>query len=335
MNKELYIPSDVITRYPEPVLTCKDVPYDSALTFNAGVIKNNDEYLMLFRNDYGCTQAEWEAGKRFKGTNIGLARSRDGVRWTVDSEPVFELSQWGNPEFIRVYDPRITALDGRYYVCFALDTRHGVCGGIFATNDFKKFDMLSMSTPDNRNMVLFPEKIGGRYVRLERPMPVYSRDGDGMFDIWLSESPDLEYWGRSRLVLATEDVPYCNDKIGPGAPPLKTDKGWLIIFHAVDIDPARGKNGWETAWRKRYCIGIMLLDLEDPSKVIGMSKRPLMIPEASYELSGGFRDNALFPCGMIRDDGGIVRIYYSAGDAVVRMAMAREEELLSLCTEKR
>ena len=172
-------------------------------------------------------------------------------------------------------------------------------------------------------------------MRLERPMPVYSRSGDGDFDIWLSESPDLVYWGKSRLVLATEDVPYCNDKIGPGAPPLKTDKGWLVIFHAVDIDPARGKNGWENSWKKRYCIGIMLLDLNDPSKVIGMSKRPLMIPEAPYELSGGFRDNALFPCGMVRDDEGKIRIYYSAGDAVVRMAYADEKDLIALCSEAR
>ncbi len=335
MDESIYHGSDVITRYPETILSCKDVPYDSALTFNAGIVKNGDEYIMLFRNDYGCTQPEWEAGKRFKGTNIGLAKSRDGVHFTVDPEPSFELKELGDPEFVRAYDPRITALDGRYYVSFAVDTLHGVCGGICATDDFKKFDILSISVPDNRNMVLFPEKINGRYVRLERPMPVYSREGDGMFDIWLSESPDLEYWGRSRLVLATEDVPFCNDKIGPGAPPLKTDKGWLVIFHAVDIDPNRGKNGWENYWRKRYCIGIMLLDLEDPSKVIGMSKRPLMIPEAPYELSGGFRDNALFPCGMIRDEGGIVRIYYSAGDAVVRMATAREEDLIALCTEKR
>ena len=335
MNSELYRGSDVITRYPQTILSCKDVPYDSALTFNAGIVRNGDEYLMLFRNDYGCTQPEWEAGKRFKGTNIGLARSRDGIKWQVEPEPSFELSQLGDPEFIRAYDPRITAMDGHYYVCFAVDTRHGVCGGICVTDDFKKYDILSISTPDNRNMVLFPEKINGRYVRLERPMPVYSRSGSGDFDIWLSESPDLEYWGRSRLVLATEDVPYCNDKIGPGAPPLKTDKGWLVIFHAVDIDPNRGKNGWEDSWKKRYCIGIMLLDLKDPSKVVGMSKRPLMIPEAPYELSGGFRDNALFPCGMVRDDEGLIRIYYSAGDAVVRMATAKEADLIGLCTEPR
>ena len=335
MESEIYRGSPVITRYPEPILTKDNVPYESNLTFNAGIVKTDDGYLMLFRNDYGCTKEEWESGKRFKGTNIGLARSEDGIKWKVDPEPSFELKQLGVDEFVRCYDPRITQMGEDFIVSFAVDTKHGVHGGLCRTRDFKDYEILSISVPDNRNMVLFPEKIGGNFVRLERPMPVYSRDAAGKFDIWLSESPDLVYWGKSRLVLATEDVPYCNDKIGPGAPPLKTDKGWLVIFHAVDIDPSRGKNGWEDSWKKRYCIGIMLLDLNDPGKVVGMSKRPLMIPEAPYELSGGFRDNALFPCGMVRDEKGLIRIYYSAGDAVVRMATAKEEDLLKLCTEAR
>jgi beta-1,4-mannooligosaccharide/beta-1,4-mannosyl-N-acetylglucosamine phosphorylase len=183
-------------------------------------------------------------------------------------------------------------------------------------------------------MVLFPEKINGKYVRLERPMPVYSRGGT-TFDMWISDSPDLVYWGNSKLVMGVEDVPYCNDKIGPGAPPIKTDKGWLIIFHSVDIDPERGKNGWEETWKKRYVIGIALLDLEDPSKVIGMSKKPLMVPEGYWELEEGYRTNALFPCGMLLEDDNTVRIYYSAGDAIVRMATAKLDDLLALCTEPR
>lgn len=335
MDEKLYKGSSVITRYPGTILSCEDVPYESNLTFNAGIIKEKSGYTMLFRNDYGCTQAEWEAGKRFKGTNIGLAHSKDGIKWDVEPEPVFDLTKFNNPEFGRAYDPRITRVEDYYIVSFAVDTNHGIHGGFCKTYDFHDYEILGITVPDNRNMVLFPEKINGMYVRLERPMPVYSRDAAGKFDIWLSESPDLEFWGRSRLVLATEDVPFCNDKIGPGAPPIKTDKGWLVIFHSVDIDPTRGKNGWEDWWRKRYCIGVMLLDLNDPSKVIGMSKSPLMIPEAEYELHGGFRDNALFPCGMLREDDGTIRIYYSAGDATVRMATAKEEDLLALCCEKR
>ena len=329
--ESLFRTSPVITRYPEPVLTCKDVPYDSNLTFNAGVVKENGRYIMLFRNDYGCTREQFEQeGRNFSGTNIGLAFSDDGIHWQVESQPVLELR---DEEISRAYDPRITCMDGQYYVCFAVDTRHGVRGGIFSTHDFHHFAPISLSVPDNRNMVLFPEKIGGKYVRLERPMPVYSTGGH-FFDIWLSDSPDLAYWGNSRLVLSCRDVPFCNDKIGPGAPPLKTDAGWLVIFHSVDVDPARGKNGWEAAWRKRYVIGVMLLDLEDPSRVIGLCKVPLMAPEGPEEQIEGFRTNALFPCGMILEDDQTVRIYYSASDTVVRLATAKLDDLISLCTEK-
>ncbi len=328
----LFKTSPIITRYPDPVLTKDDVPYDSSLTFNAGVIKHNGKYIMLFRNDYGATEEDYKEGRYFEGTNLGYAESEDGIHFKVSPEPAFELK---NEEFSRAYDPRITYLDGRFYICFAADSEHGIRGGICVTDDFKNFEILHLSVPDNRNMVLFPEKIGGKYVRLERPMPVYSRGGKDRFDIWLSESPDLVYWGNSKLVLACEDVPFCNDKIGPAAPPLKTDKGWLCIFHSVDRDDSRGINGWEQwGWTKRYVIGIMLLDLEDPSKVIGMSKVPLMVPEGKHELEGGFRNNALFPCAMFEENG-MVKIYYSAGDMVIRLAEAKLSDLLDICSEPR
>ena len=201
------------------------------------------------------------------------------------------------------------------------------------TDDFERFEVLCMSTPDNRNMVLFDRKIGGKYVRLERPFPVYSRGGD-RFDIWMSDSPDLEYWGRSRLVLAVEDVRFANNKIGPGAPPVWTSKGWLTTFHAVDLDPSRGINGWEDRpWQKRYTAGIMLLDLEDPSRIVGLYDQPLLAPEASYEKQGGFRNDVIFPGGMILEDSGEVKIYYGAADTVECLATAGLDDLLKLCLE--
>ena len=134
------------------------------------------------------------------------------------------------PEIQRIYDPRLTVLEGRCYLCFAMDTAHGLRGGIAVTEDFEKIDILSLSVPDNRNMVLFPERINGRYLRLERPFPVYSRNGVDRFDMWISRSPDLRYWGDSQLLLAVEQVPYANDKVGPGAPPIRTSKGGLRYF---------------------------------------------------------------------------------------------------------
>lgn len=206
IDESLFTTSPVITRYPDTILSRHDVPYKSALTFNAGVLYHDGRYIMIFRNDYGSYEEQ-----RLEGTNLGLAFSDDGIKWNVEPEPCFALA---NDEIMRVYDPRITFIDGEYCMCFAVDTKHGVCGGVATSKDLKNFEIKSISVPENRNMVIFPEKINGKYVRLERPMPVYSRDGD-IFDIWMSDSPDLVYWGNSKLVMGTEDVPFCNDKIGP------------------------------------------------------------------------------------------------------------------------
>ncbi|NLV75131.1 MAG: glycosidase [Chloroflexi bacterium] len=315
--------SPIIHRYAgNPVLQASDVPYNAGLIFNAGVCKYQGRYVMVFRNDYGSLEEQ-----RIDGTNLGLAFSDDGIHWQVEPRPCLAMR---DEEILRVYDPRLVVLEGVVYLCFALDTRHGVRAGIASTGDFYHYEILTLTVPDNRNIVLFPERIGGKYHRLERPFPVYSRGGE-RFDIWYSDSPDLRYWGDERLVLAVEQVPYANTKIGPAAPPLRTDRGWLTTFHAVDTDPSRGKNGWEAAWRKRYTMGVMLLDLDEPWKVIGMSREPVLVPEAEYEVSGGFRNNAVFPCGAILEHNGEVRIYYGAADTVTCLATAQVDDLLDLC----
>ena len=321
--------SPVITRHPaNPILSREDVPYEALLVFNAGVAKYQGRYVMVFRNDYDVR----EDSPHPHQTNMGLAFSDDGIAWKVEPKPCFELS---DDEIQRVYDPRLTVMEGRCYLCFAVDTRHGVCGGIAVTDDFSHFEILSMTVPDNRNMVLFPEKVANQYVRLERPFPVYGRGGGDRFDIWFSDSPDLRYWGSTHLVLGVEDLPYANNKIGPGAPPVRTTRGWLTTIHGVDLDPSRGKNGWEDSWQKRYCAGIMLLDLEEPWKVVGMSKEPLLAPEASYETSGGFRNDVIFPGGMILEESGEVKIYYGAADTVECLFTADVGDLLALCVSPR
>lgn len=311
-----------IHKLDKPVLTKDDIPYNAALIFNAGVAKIDGEYFMLFRNDYGDYDRQI-----LRGTNMGLARSKDGIHWVVSDKPCFAMR---DEEIGRVYDPRLTVMDGKIYVCFAMDTRHGIRGGIAVTDDLESFRILSLSAPDNRNMVLFPEKINGLYARLERPMPVYSRGRD-RFDLWYSESPDLQFWGNTRLVMGVEDVPFANDKIGPGAPPIKTDKGWLITFHSVIRDNSRGKNGWEDRWQKCYYAGIALLDLNDPSKVIGMYKQPLIAPELPFETDIGFRTHVIFPGGMILEPNGEVKIYYGAADTVECLATAHVDDLIALC----
>jgi beta-1,4-mannooligosaccharide/beta-1,4-mannosyl-N-acetylglucosamine phosphorylase len=319
--------SPVIMRHPEnPLLTADDIPFKASLIFNAGIARYQGQYIMVFRNDYefdpdtyGCT-----------ATNLGIAYSDDGIHWEVKPEPIFDNIDWSLRGFRRAYDPRLTVIDGHIAMCFAVDTEHGVQGGIALTDDFDSWEIMSLSAPDNRNMVLFPEKVGGRYVRLERPFPVYSRGGIERFDVWISDSPDLRDWGNHRLLLAVEDVPFANTKLGPGAPPIKTEHGWLTTFHAVDTDPGRGKNGWEDKWQKRYTTGLMLLDLDDPGKIVGLYKEPLMAPETPYEVETGFRTNVIFPGGMLLEDNGEVKIYYGAADTVECLATAYVDDLLKL-----
>ncbi|MDQ8209258.1 glycoside hydrolase family 130 protein [Coraliomargarita sp. SDUM461003] len=324
-------------KHPTPVLTAEQVPYNQdkprSCVFNAGVAKIDGEYLMVFRNDY-----EYLKRTLFSGTNLGIARSQDGINWSVDPEPIITADiireQWAHifperfmpSEIRRVYDPRITVFDGKIILCLAMDTPHGVVGAIASTTDWKNYECLSISTPDNRNMVLFPEKVNGQFLRLERPFPIYGRGKPEAFEIWSSKSNDLRYWGDTRLVLASEEVPYSNSKIGPAAPPIKTEKGWLCTIHAVE-KVEEELNSWHDNWKKIYHGGLILLDLEDPTKVIGLAKEPLIRPELKHEIEG-FRGSVIFPCGMILEDNNEVKIYYGSADTCVGLVTASLEELL-------
>jgi len=320
-----------------PVLSEDDIPWDCMSVFNAGVCKWNDGYVMLFRTDTG-TKAAPDA----RLTRVGLARSKDGYTWEVDPEPVFDqvkMREWlqleyaerfGDDELFRIYDPRITVIDDLVYLCFALDTIHGIRGGVARSADFRKWELLNISLPENRNMVLFPEKVNGNFVRLDRPFPLYLRGGKESFDIWVSQSPDGKYWGDHKLLLGAEEIPFGNAKIGPGAPPIKTEKGWLTTFHTVINHPDHDLGTWSTGktWHKEYAAGLMLLDLEDPSKVIGMTKQPLLRSEEPYETEG-FRGSVIFPGGFILEPDGMVKMYYGAADTVVALAEGKLEDLLA------
>lgn len=328
----MFTSSQFIKKREKPVLTKEDIPYKAGLIFNAGVAKFNGKYVMIFRNDVPDVWGErvFSPGS----TNLGFATSDDGINWTSAKAPSLTLDDYRdkfgiNDRVTKFYDPRLTVIDGIVYMCFAIDTAHGVCGGVATTEDFEHFDIKYVSVPENRNMVIFPGKIGGNFVRLERPMPVYSRGRD-RFDTWMSFSPDLKYWGNTKFVFGVEDVPFANDKVGPGAPPILTEKGWLTTFHAVWRDETRGKHGWEPKWTKIYTAGIMLLDKDEPWKILGMSKEPLIAPELPYEKDEGFRTDVIFPGGMLLD-GDEVKIYYGAADTVEAVCTADVNDLISLC----
>lgn len=161
-------------------------------------------------------------------------------------------------------------------------------------------------------------------------MPIYGRAAPEAFDLWYSDSPDGRDWGNFRLVLGSDEVPYCNSKIGPGAPPIKTDRGWLATFHYVHQDPDQPLNGWEKGgWFKTYGAGLLLTDLDEPWRVIGLSPEPLLSPQADYETQG-FRGSVIFPGGMLLDSDGQVKIYYGGADTVECLATAKVDDLLAM-----
>ena len=320
-----------VKRYENnPILSSADLSYPSSLVFNAGVAKYRNQYVMVFRNDVGFAPDS----RKDIHINLGIAFSDDGKQWKPAPHPWLETAG-RHPELERIYDPRLTVIEDRCYICFAADTRFGVCGGIgLISEDFSSIEILSISSPDNRNMVLFPEKINGKFVRLERPIPEYSLNYREHFDIWMSTSPDGRHWGESRIVLSHVDVPFCNSKIGPAAPPVRTAQGYLTLFHAVWKDTGKDLSCWDlgcgTRWNKTYYAGLMLLDPDDPSKVTGLCRKPLLAPVEKYELEG-FRGSVIFPGGMIQEDSGEVKIYYGAADTVECLATASVEELLAMC----
>lgn len=317
---------DILARHSDnPILTAEQVPYPASQIFNAGVTYFRGQYQMVFRNDVFDPQT-----LRNTGTNIGRATSDDGVEWSVSPKPCFEMS---TGEIHRAYDPRLTVLEDRCWMCFAVDTRHGIRGGLAVTDDLEDFEFVSLSAPDNRNMVLFPERVGGRMARLERPFPIYGRGAAEAFDIWYSDSPDGRDWGNVHLVLGSDEVPWVNNKIGPAAPPVRTPQGWLTLFHGVWKDENRPLATWQkNPWVKQYMAGVMLLDLDEPWRVIGISREPILTPrpEYPYEMEG-FRGSVIFPGGMILEDSGEVKVYYGAADTVEALATCMVDDLLTAC----
>lgn len=323
--------SDIFKRYEQnPVLTPDDIPYDSTLVLNPGVLKKSGKYYMVFRNDWG----DFHEMTGPRGSQLGLATSDDGIKWDVSSDVFFNMSGT-EMDYKCCSDPRLMDVEGQIYMTFALYSKWGLHGAVATvSDDFSKVEVLGMSAPDNRNMVMFPERINGKLARLERPMPVYSIDhSDEEFSIWYSDSPDGIYWGNSQPVLGAFDVPYANSKIGPAAPPIKTDRGWLTLFHSVWKDSQNKLIGWEPyGWYKKYVVGAMLLDIDQPWKVIAMSPEPVMVPQEQYPYEiDGFRGSVIFPCGIVEEDERKVRIYYGASDTVVAMATCEIDKLLDAC----
>jgi predicted GH43/DUF377 family glycosyl hydrolase len=245
-------------------------------------------------------------------SHIRRARSSDGVHFTIDDRPWLwpetELESYG------VEDARITPFGDEFLVNYSAVSANGIATGLIATRDFETFDRLGVIfPPSNRDVAIFPERIGGHYVCYHRPMP-----GEfGTYSIWMATSPDLKHWGDHQRVLAGSPQGWDSGRVGGGAPPLWTEHGWLSIYHAADR-------------QNRYCLGAFLSAHEQPERVLCRSPLPILEPDAPYERAGFF-PNVVFTCGVTRD-GDRLRVYYGAADDTIALADVSVEALCAMLT---
>ena len=247
-------------------------------------------------------------------SHLRAARSRDGLHFTIDESPaLFPAMEY---EAFGIEDPRITQIGADFYVSYVGVSAQGIVTALARTRDFRQFERLGIIfAPDNKDVALFPEKIGGKYYALHRP----SISGFGRPEIWIAESPDLICWGNHRRLAGLRQGEagaghWENGRIGGGAAPFRVDGGWLEIYHGADR-------------QARYCLGALLLDAEEPWKVIGRSREPILEPVLDYERQGFF-GNVVFSCGAMCEDG-LVKIYYGASDTFTAYAQISLAEVMA------
>lgn len=279
-----------------PIINRNPLP-EVARIFNSAVLPYEDGFIGVFRGE-----------ERSGVPHIYLGRSRSGTDWEFEPERIAFTDSEGRdfmPPY--AYDPRLVKVGDIYYIMWCQDA-FGPTIGIAETTDFRTFTRLENPfLPFNRNAVLFPRKIGGNVVMLSRPCD----NGHTAFgDIFLSESPDMMYWGRHRHVMGPSDNWWENLKVGAGTAPIETDKGWLIFYHGV----VNTCNGYV------YSIGATILDINEPSRVLHRCGNYLLAPEEWYE-ERGFVPNVCFPCAALADaDTGRIAVYYGCADSYVGIA---------------
>jgi len=296
--------ADVVWRSARNPIIPRDLIPSSNSIFNSAVVPYQDDFAGVFRCD----------DKR-RHMRLHTGRSQDGVSWQLKDEPIrFICDDPDLAQFAYGYDPRVCWIEDRYYVTWC-NGYHGPTIGVAYTHDFESFYQLENAfLPCNRNGVLFPRRLRGRYAMLSRPSDL----GHTPFgDIFYSESPDLCHWGHHRHVMGTKSG-WQSTKIGAGPPPLETTEGWLLIYHGV----LTSCNGFV------YSAGAALLDLDDPWRVRYRTAPYLLSPQTLYECVGDV-PNVVFPCAALADAAtGRLALYYGAADTVVGLAFAQVDELL-------
>lgn len=243
-------------------------------------------------------------------SHLRLARSTDGYHFDIEKQPaIFPTEPY---EEYGIEDPRMTNLDGTVYINYTAVSRYGISVALASTTDFITYRKHGVILPpENKNVVIFPEKINGQYVMLHRP----STTGLGNQQIWLAYSDDMYHWGNHQPLMGKRPGMWDSIRLGAGAVPIKTEQGWLEIYHGVNPDQG-------------YCLGAVLLDLNDPSHILARSNLPFLIPETEYERMG-FYGNVVFTCGaVVTGTGDVVRIYYGAADQYTCRADIELEDIL-------
>jgi len=273
----------------------------------------SDPRTIRYRNTAGgFTQGQMEFTDYLSHiSHLRVARSSDGNHFAIDPEPTIvsatPLEEYG------VEDPRITWFGDVFHITYVAVSRLGITTARLTTTDFRSFERHgTMLEPDQKDVVLFPEQVGGRYLALTRPMPgSFGR----VLGLWLSESDDLVHWGNPRPIAQPRSGTWDEMRIGASLVPIRVDGGWLEIYHGADRD-------------NRYGVGALLLDAGDPTKVLARTDRPLLAPEAEYELDG-FLHDVVFPSGHVDLGDGDIRVYYGAADTSVCAADMAIDDVLS------
>jgi len=348
-----------VERYPEnPLITPADVPpsrpdFEVICAFNAGVAKYEDETILLMRvaerakgehdvarvpilNCEGgvpcieiCEFDRADPKIDFRDpriirtpertvlttiSHLRIARSKDGRRFTVDSQPALFPDR--PSEAYGLEDPRITEIHGTYYIAYKSVSPNGICTSLAVTQDFVSFEKKGIVfCPENLDVCIFPAKVNGRFVALHRPVPRFF----GAPNMWVAYSSDLLSWGDHNFLMSVRPEAWDSGRIGGGAIPIRTERGWLAIYHGATPEDY-------------YCLGAVLLDLDEPDRVIARGREPILVPDAPYE-THGFAPNVVFTCGALAD-GDRLSIYYGAADNVMAGAdMSIREILDSLVSE--
>lgn len=357
MNKEMTSAHDITKRFAEnPLLSPKDLRpsiagLEIACLLNPGVFRFDGKTWLIVRVAERPQQKEGiisfpvlsESGKmsimeiatdapgldasdarviNYNGqdylttlSHLRLLCSDDGVEF-YEPEGYPRIMGEGRLQTFGVEDCRVTEIDGTYYLTYTAVSENGVGVGMRTTRDWKNFTNHGMIIPPhNKDCAVFDEKINGKYYALHRPSSV---DLGGNY-IWLASSPDGLHWGDHRCLVKTRPGSWDSKRVGAGAAPIKTAKGWLEIYHGANAD-------------HQYCLGAVLLDLDDPSIVLARTTNPIMSPVAEYERTGFF-GNVVFTNGhVLHPDGDRLTLYYGAADEHVCAADISIREILSQLT---